>query len=128
MESEVEGLVSDTFQFMLEAGGSFEFRWDPPKNQELVLSATVFRVTAEGDMVLRQEGEENEFVSLQVRKQGSSLFNPIGNFYVQKTFRINFDTDFKDVRFVSELPNSVLIVVYLEKLKEVVAKGSIASD
>ena len=67
-------------------------------------------------------------MTLQIRNQGWGYFNPVGNFYVHKTFRINFDTDYKDVRFVSQLPKSVLVVVYLERLSEVVSKDTIASD
>ena len=58
VKDEVEGLVSDSFQFVLDTEGTFEFKWDPPKNQELVLSATVFRVSDDGNIMLRQEGEE----------------------------------------------------------------------
>lgn len=103
------------------------FRWNPPKNQILRLSVMVFKVMENGDIMLEQDLEENEFLEVQSRDEGRVSYDSLGKVYVSKVFKIDFDTDYKYFRFVSSLPQSAFVVVDLERLHEVVP-DNVAKD
>lgn len=77
--------------------------------------------------MLEQDLEENEFLEVQSRDEGHTSYMSLGKVYVSKVFKIDFDTDYKYFRFVSNLPQSAFVVVDLEKLHEVVP-DNVAKD
>jgi hypothetical protein len=94
----------------------------------LSINVLVFQVNDNGEIQLVHDAEESEFVDVAMREEGHSYYNPLGHVYVSKIFRINFDTDFKYFKFTSHTPNSVFIVVDLEKTHEVIPKESVAQN
>jgi hypothetical protein len=128
LEHQTDGIVTESFQFVLDPDSEYSFRWNPPKTQMLSISVLIFQILENGEIMMEHELEESEVIEVDMREEGHTYFSPLGHVYVSKIFKINFDTDFKYFKFTSHMPRSVFVVVDLEKTHEVIPTGSVAQN
>jgi hypothetical protein len=88
----------------------------------------LFQIKEEGEITLMLNNEYTEHVNILVREEGEPYMKAVGEVYISRIFSINFDTDYKYFNFTSKIPQSVLVMVDLEKLDEVVPLEGVARD
>jgi hypothetical protein len=59
-EKQEDGIVTESFQFILDSEGEYSFRWNPPKTQMLSINVLIFHVNDNGEIMLEHDLDENE--------------------------------------------------------------------
>lgn len=64
---------------------------------------------------------------MDIRNEGSVIFANVGRVYVNKMFKINFDTDYKFIRFTNSYPELKMLMIDIER-PEAIPRSDVVKD
>ena len=117
--------VQESFSFLMEAGEQGEklFKWDPSKEKTLMMEVYVYMLTEVGDLTIPTSSNKREEVEIFTKKDEHAAYYHLGEVYVHAVIPINFDSDYRILRFRNTYSQTVLVEIDLEFTGMVIDKG-----
>lgn len=76
----------------------------------------VFYLSSNGDLTVIKDAEETEYIEITAKNPNGVFFGLIGKVYREKVLTVDFDTDYKQIKFFNKNSERVLISIDIEKL------------
>ena len=108
---------------MIETRDQKTFKWDPSKDKNLSLEIYVYFLTDVGEIALPENSNKDNNLEIFTKKHEKSTYYHHDSIYVHSIISINFDTDYRILRFQNNYDQPILVSVDLEFSGKIIEKA-----